>query len=453
MLCRCGVWHAAGQREGAMSLRATSELSVLTDEQLCEQVRQGDREAFATLWQRHYAEASGYARKLDPRAAEDAVAEVLARVFADLTQGKGPNSAFRSYLLLSIRNSIYRGARGIQTSELPAENLLPAHEAHIEMEQDEETRVVHAALQDLPERWREALLLSEVEGRSLAEIGERFNIAPNAVSALLRRARGGLRRAWVSAHFSGAKLSEECASVIEAFGDFRWGTPTPQQRTWFEAHVRACDTCAEQRGAHAWIAQAVGLALLPLAWVAGSRPHPTASAAQATLRRTRQVALGTGASVVAVGIAAVAVLTLAADGERQAEPRQRPVSITAEAIIRESLPAREPSAVTDTRQVPDAQPAPESQPLASDTAPPPSNPAPSVTPPADAPPPAAKPIPAPGWTEVVAGGTTPGTLVSVALSDGRTLQTVADDSGNFTLTVDWNDTKPTFQYTVSAALP
>lgn len=424
-----------------------------TDEELCALVRNGSHDAFGELWQRHFPEALGYAKKLNHSLAEDAVADVMSTVFADLLSGKGPKSSFRSYVLLSIRNRIYRGSRRDTEDPLPEDHLLPSSEELSDIEHHENTRTVRAALRDLPERWREALVLSEIEGHSLAEIGHKLDIAPNAVSALLRRARAGLRRAWVSAHFSGAQLSDDCASAIEAFGDVRWGKPNAQQRTWFDEHMRACETCAEQRGAHTWLAEAVGLALLPIFWLGGARGSSLAAAARLSARTGRTLAISAGVTVsVAAAVLMVSVLAAgieprpasssdeAAQGAPSgAAPQVAPQPDEQEqtgvpGVSQSDTPADVTSSSATAAETPPDSAAVESGSAADTTTSP-------VAPPVAA------------WTEAIGGGTLPGASLTFTLSDGRTVNAVADEAGTFSLTIDWNEAKPVFAYSLTDVSP
>ena len=57
--------------------------------------------------------------------------------------------------------------------------------------------LVNAAFGQLPERWRHILYAVEIEGRKPAEIATELNLSPNAASALVARARRGLRTAYM----------------------------------------------------------------------------------------------------------------------------------------------------------------------------------------------------------------------------------------------------------------
>ncbi|MCA9117829.1 MAG: sigma-70 family RNA polymerase sigma factor, partial [Planctomycetaceae bacterium] len=58
---------------------------------------------------------------------------------------------------------------------------------------DELQKVVRAALDELGERQRMALLLHRFEGMSYADVGEAMELSTSAVKSLLSRARDSLR--------------------------------------------------------------------------------------------------------------------------------------------------------------------------------------------------------------------------------------------------------------------
>ena len=283
---------------------------VMTDVELCDLARAGDAAALGELWQRHAGEALGYARKVNPRLAEDAVADALTTIFEDLRRGSGPRENFRSYLLVSVRNRIIRAATRDQTDPLPEDDAFVSEQTTNLIEEQEQVEVVHAAIQRLPERWQRAVWMRDVEHKSLTEIGRALGIETNAVSALLRRARAGLRRAWVTAHFSGARLAADCSNAIEVFGELRWGKPSQRQREWFDGHIQACKSCFERQGTHAWLAQAVGLALVPFVTLAGAllRPQATTHPPVARLNRTMSRTLRVAQQATAVSAGASAAL-------------------------------------------------------------------------------------------------------------------------------------------------
>lgn len=450
----------------------------LTDEQLCEQVRSGSTDAFSELWRRHHGEALGYARKLNPRFAEDAVSDVMTTVFESLRSGKGPNRSFRSYVLLSVRNTVYRGSAKRVDDELPDDERLHAEIQPAPVEAEEEARAVHSALQQLPERWREVLVLTEIHRKSLAEVGALLGLESNAVSALLRRARAGLRRSWVAAHFSGAQLSSDCSNVVEAFGDFRWGRPSQRQREWFERHVSDCRDCIERRGVHAWLSQAVGLAVLPIAWIGGASLGASVKQPARTVSNAIPGSAGVAGFASAVGATVVAALvtvflTLApypdgaaekpavkqedqagqedhsdqrAAGSESRHERDNELSAGgavsssgARATVQQDTSIAEGEAVSAQVHTESAVPVQQS----GETEPPqadPLAPQPSL--------PEVAPVQPEVWTESIIGSSRPGAILEFLLSDATTMTAVADADGNFTVNVSWSELKPAFGYTL-----
>src|SRR4029077_9294920 len=91
-----------------------------TDAELIAAVRAGDRAAYAQLYERHQPAARRMARQLSPSPhdVDDLVAEAFARVFDMLSSGRGPDSAFRAYLLTAVRNGRYERARRDRRLEL-----------------------------------------------------------------------------------------------------------------------------------------------------------------------------------------------------------------------------------------------------------------------------------------------------------------------------------------------
>lgn len=423
-----------------------------SDELLCARVRSGSTEAFSELWQRHQAEALGYARKLNPTLAEDAVSDVMVSVYEALCAGKGPQSSFRSYVLLSIRNRLYRLGKGTSGAELPDDDQLQAPELKSDVERDEDAAAVHLALDQLPARWQQVLILTEVHGKSLADVGNELGIGSNAVSALLRRARAGLRQSWVAAHFAGAKLGDECSNVVEAFGDFRWGKPPERQRVWFDRHLRECESCSERHGAHAWLAQAVGLSLMPI--VGGGAALIPQRVAVKTWAASQPVAATLSTGLVSAAVIAAAITTFGMHAPHHVDEQSPTV-----------LNKNEPKTASEIAVV-DAHVAPDSSESSNDGT------GGEALPPAttvhDAPPTvqeesaeptqllpegdhatAVEPQPvANSWVERISGGTQPGVKIDFELSDGAVLSTTADSEGRFALDVSWSEAKPAFGYTV-----
>ena len=81
----------------------------ISDAELLAASRASAPAAYAVLYRRHVIAARGLARQLVHGRAEadDIVAESFARVLAQLKSGRGPDSAFRPYLLTTVRRVAY----------------------------------------------------------------------------------------------------------------------------------------------------------------------------------------------------------------------------------------------------------------------------------------------------------------------------------------------------------
>lgn len=430
---------------------------ISTDEELCEEVRAGSSEAFAELWRRHYGLALGYAKKLNASIADDAVSDVLMRVYEALRAGKGPQTAFRSYLLLSVRNWIYAHSLEPPMDELPDERHLVAIETVPQIEGAESSAVLQYALAQLPPRWREVLILSEIQGKTRADIGNQLGIESNAVSALLCRARAGMRRSWVAAHFAGASLSAECSNVVEAFGDFRWGKPTKSQRKWFERHIMECQNCIERRGTHAWLARAVGLVLLPAIWL-GGKLHSGGSHLSSVTTMKLGVAGGAvlAGGAVAAGLAVMVLLPSLESRSSQQTLRDTEVIAVENSASAERVTEQEHGVDSEGDQSASAESTSLEKQPEGEIQSPQSTPVPLIAPdvfdlsPSQSPSPATEaPAVEPSalvHQETFSGSTRAGATLDFSLSDGSLVTVVADANGDFLVAVDWPEGKPVFEY-------
>lgn len=179
---------------------ATALVPECSDAELSEAVRAGRTDAFDDLYRRHLPAARRLARRLTPSCweADDLVSEAFARVLDTLRCGRGPDAAFRAYLLTTLRNARYDQTRRDRRLEFSAEMAeydegVPFRD--ILVERSEAAQVARAYAR-LPERWQLVLWHTEVCGTSPAELAAEYGLSANCVSALAYRARAGLRQAY-----------------------------------------------------------------------------------------------------------------------------------------------------------------------------------------------------------------------------------------------------------------
>lgn len=227
-----------------------TDASLVSEEELLDRAREGDRSAFGTLYLRHRDAARKVAGMCASSAAdaEDAVAEGFARVFAALPRMAGRQIAFRPYLLTCVRNAAtdrLRRERRIDLRDQMPETAGTAQADDMAL-LGLERNLVGEALQALPARWRTVLWLTEVEGLSPAEVSRRIGIKPNAVAALAYRARKGLREAYLQAHLK-AEASEDCRASVGRLGNYVRGDLAEKDRAAVQTHLDSCAKCRCRR--------------------------------------------------------------------------------------------------------------------------------------------------------------------------------------------------------------
>ncbi|WP_309106071.1 sigma-70 family RNA polymerase sigma factor [Arthrobacter sp.] len=165
-------------------------------------VRSGEPAAMAQLYERHRVQGLQFARSLlnSSEDAEDILHEAFTKAVSAIRNGFGPTDTFGPYLSTCVRsvvNSLWTKRAQESTSclsHLDAEAVEdPALETILSVFEHEN---IAAAMRSLPERWRTVLWHAEVMGEPPRNIAPLLGIEPNAVSALLIRARAGLRAAY-----------------------------------------------------------------------------------------------------------------------------------------------------------------------------------------------------------------------------------------------------------------
>lgn len=172
------------------------------------------------------------------------VAEAFAAIWEQLQRGVGPSDGFRPYLFGVARNitaKSYRTCRQRVTNleiaeEVPAEN-------QVTMALCEDERDVIAAFRELPERWRAVLWLTEVEEVPRRRVAEQLGLTPNGVSVMMRRAKEGLRLAWLHRQLPEHPACEH-ATIGELLQKYVRGRLSSERTSELRAHLSSCDDCA-----------------------------------------------------------------------------------------------------------------------------------------------------------------------------------------------------------------
>lgn len=170
---------------------------------LVERIRAGDVDAFRGLFESHYEPLRRYAQRLvrSREEAEDVVHDVFLRVWRQ-RERLDPGCRLRSYLYAATRNRALDALRrgGLEQrrrgEEDPAGDVAdPAADADVEaaIELAERAAAVRRAVEALPARQRQVVVLRWLRQRSYAQIAAELRIAEKTVEIHMTRALQRLR--------------------------------------------------------------------------------------------------------------------------------------------------------------------------------------------------------------------------------------------------------------------
>jgi RNA polymerase sigma-70 factor, ECF subfamily len=194
------------------SAAATVPAGELTDSELVARIRAGERGLFECLMRRHNQRVYRAARAVmgDESEVEDIMQQAYLNAFAHLDQFES-RSQFSTWLTRIALNEAL--ARRRRRKALPATELADDRSARRDVMDElnapqpdperqayagELHRLLEHAVDRLPETYRVAFVLRDVEGLSTAETGEALGLREEAVKTRLHRARSLIRKSIAS---------------------------------------------------------------------------------------------------------------------------------------------------------------------------------------------------------------------------------------------------------------
>src|SRR6266487_4312829 len=289
-----------------------------SDAELITAVRAGSRDGYDVLYRRHVDAARNMARQLTRSQAEleDLVAEAFARLLDTLRSGGGPDTAFRAYLLTTVRHCMYDKTRRDRRLEYSADlSRVDPGEPFVDTALEGlEATLVARAFGSLPERWQTVLWHTEVEGETPAQVAPLLGLTPNGVSALAYRAREGLRQAYLQVHLQDT-AGERCRYAVERLGAWaRYGL-AKRERAHVDAHLDGCARCrtlaAELADVNRGLRVIVAPLLIGAPWAAGYLSAAKTAGAGATATATGGTATATGGTATGTAGATAGATALA----------------------------------------------------------------------------------------------------------------------------------------------
>lgn len=216
------------------------------DAALLARVREHDREALELLLARHAGTVLRFARGMCSNNvdADDVAQETLitaARGLADLKSDK----ALRPWLYQVARSfCIKQRRRGphAPTAFVVDHELVGPSAPDREAEGREIAGALTAAIHGLDPRYREVLLLRDVEGLSAPEVADVLGLHLDTVKTRLHRARAQVRERVTPAVSAGGR-PPSCPDVVDRFSRFLEGDIGAPECDALHAHVETCPMC------------------------------------------------------------------------------------------------------------------------------------------------------------------------------------------------------------------
>ena len=172
----------------------------------------GSVDAWGRLYAQSYDTVFRQLRYLvgDLGVAEELAQETFAQAMASARR-YDPSRSFEAWLLgiaLNVARKHWRKQRNTVRAHqrleavaaaAPRPGLGDPDSGHLRRER---SRALYAVLTDLPERWREAFILREIQGLPMRDVAEQLGITPTNVAVRVARARGRIReelrlRGWI----------------------------------------------------------------------------------------------------------------------------------------------------------------------------------------------------------------------------------------------------------------
>jgi RNA polymerase sigma factor (sigma-70 family) len=172
---------------------------LLGDIELWNAFKEGDRDAFGTLFKRHYSLLYQYGLKINPD--RDTVEDSIQELFVELWHSDSSASiqSVKAYLLTSLKYKLFKisrqtSARQVTENENVAFEI--SHENFMEEREDanQQTMRIISGLNQLPPRQKEVVYLRIFHGLSYEELGQIMGINYQVCRNLFSQSIKSLRK-------------------------------------------------------------------------------------------------------------------------------------------------------------------------------------------------------------------------------------------------------------------
>ncbi len=157
------------------------------EQQLLEQVKEGDQQAFTSLYQHYHAGLYHYVLRFVklPALTEDLVHDVFVKIW-EVRRRINPELGFSGYLFRVARNHVYkfiqRASRDKAMWQQLVRQLQKETDSSVQLlETKEYERLFQDALNQLPAQRRRVFVLCRQEGKTYEEVADILGISRNAI--------------------------------------------------------------------------------------------------------------------------------------------------------------------------------------------------------------------------------------------------------------------------------
>jgi RNA polymerase sigma-70 factor (ECF subfamily) len=175
-------------------------MQILSDETIVQQVRAGNVNAFAQLYDKYKGNVYAYCHRLlqNQPSAEDAVQNTFMKAYQSISTLDDP-AAFKYWLFMIARNEVYTILRKVRSNGQvksldDSEEIWDEHTPYSEAVQTNIVDIIQEFLGQLKTEYREVLILREYEQLTYLEIAALTGDTESSVKSRIFHARKALTK-------------------------------------------------------------------------------------------------------------------------------------------------------------------------------------------------------------------------------------------------------------------
>lgn len=186
-LFRTKIWGWSTRRENRSHVAVKKVFAAMMNE---------DRQTAERVYREYYPRILGYVRsKLSsPQEAEDVCSSAMLKIVRGLPTFDPEKSSLSTWIYTIVRNTLTDHYRSRRSHEELGEDIPYEGDDFEEILQEERLEELAAALEKLPQRERDVIILHYYSGISLREISEAIGMSYSNMKIIHRKALAGLKK-------------------------------------------------------------------------------------------------------------------------------------------------------------------------------------------------------------------------------------------------------------------